>query len=368
MLPEWKTAELKNTLLMISLILEEKTTNIWKLKGSVGKMLGNSDTDPRSHYQRLKRWLWSGANTEKIWIGMLQASVSLLDKQSRCLIIDGSSWQWIGSPSDGRRYHFMTLSLLYKGVSIPIWWQDLNKLGISSQDEREDMLENALQVLNLEGKVLLADREYVGCQWFAAIQQAGIKMVVRLRKGNYQQQIEQHGRSIGKLENQAKSRIGIVVWKKFSLQENDYYFVLKAFRCRSGKIDYLRLISSVPPASAVNYYSYRYRIESMFRHLKTNGFELENLHVQKAYKVQMIMSAVVIAYTLSVCYGLQQYKRKITIKKHGYPQMSVFRYGLDQWQNHLQNFVVFIDFLIQFMQHILNENKNENILIKQNVP
>lgn len=95
------------------------------------------------------------------------------------------------------------------------------------------------------------------------LQQAGIKMMIRPRKGNYQQQIEQYGRSITKLENQASSRIGIVVWKKFSLQKNDYYFVLKAFRCRSGKIDYLRLISSVPPASAVSYYSYRYKIESM---------------------------------------------------------------------------------------------------------
>lgn len=365
LLPEWKTGELRNTLLMVSLLLEEKTTNLWKLKGSVGKLLGNTDTDPRSHYQRLKRWLWSGADNNRIWIGLLQASVSLLDKQSRCLIIDGTSWKW-----NGRTYHFMTLSLLYKGVSIPIWWQDLNKLGISSQDEREDMLKNALKVLNLEGKVLLADREYVGCRWFAMLKQAGIEIVIRLRKGNYKQQIEQHGQSISKLESRARSKVGTVVWKKFSLEGNDYYFVLKAFRqdsC-SAKIDYLRLISSVPPASAVNYYSYRYRIESMFRHLKTNGFELENLHVQKAYKVQMMMAGVVAAYALSVCYGLKQYKKKIAIKKHGYAQMSVFRYGLDKWQNHLQNFVVFLDFLIQFVKEILQQKDHENLLVNQNVP
>ncbi|MFP4092780.1 MAG: transposase [Cyclobacteriaceae bacterium] len=363
LLPEWKTGELKNTLLVVALLLEEKTTNLWKLKGSVGKLLGNTGTDPRSHYQRLKRWLWSGASTERIWVGMLHASVSLLDKQSRCLIIDGSSWKW-----NGRTYHIMTLSLLYKGVSIPIWWQDLNKLGISSQAEREDMLENALKVLNLEGKVLLADREYIGCQWFTSLQQADIEMVIRLRKGNYQQQIEQKGQSVNKLENQARSRVGTVVWKRFSIGNADYYFVLKAFRRRGGKIDYLRLISSVPPASAVNYYSYRYRIESMFRHLKSNGFELESLHVQKAYKVQMMIAAVVVAYTLSVFYGLKSYSRKIKIKNHGYAQMSVFRYGLDQWQNHLQSFVVFLDFLIQFINQVLLKKEHENLLVNQNVP
>jgi len=365
LVPEWKAGELKNTLLIIALLLEEKTTNLWKLKGSVGKLLGNTDTDPRSHYQRLKRWLWSGLDSKKIWLGMLQASVSLLDKQSRCLIIDGSSWQW-----NGRKYHFMTLSLLYKGVSIPIWWQDLNKLGISSQDEREDMLIKASQVLNLEGKVLLADREYIGSRWFAMLKQAGIEIAIRLRKGNYEQQIGQQGQSISKLESRAKSRVGTVIWKRFSIGNEDYYFVLKAFRrdCCSGKIDYLRLISSVPPASAVTYYSYRYRIESMFKHLKSNGFELESLHVQKAYKVQMMIAAVVVAYTLSVCYGLESYRRKINNKKHGYPQMSVFRYGLDQWQNHLQNFVVFLGFLIQFKKLISRRSEHESLLVNKNVP
>jgi hypothetical protein len=58
--PEWKEGVVKNTLLVVALLLEEKTVNLWKLKGSVGKLRGNTDTDSRSHYQRLKRWLNSG--------------------------------------------------------------------------------------------------------------------------------------------------------------------------------------------------------------------------------------------------------------------------------------------------------------------
>ena len=54
----WKEHTLKNTLLLVALILDQKTLNLWKLKGSVGKLLGNTQTDSRSHYQRLKRWLW----------------------------------------------------------------------------------------------------------------------------------------------------------------------------------------------------------------------------------------------------------------------------------------------------------------------
>jgi hypothetical protein len=358
--PEWKGSLLKNTLLMVALLLEEKTVNLWKLKGSVGKLLGNTETDPRSHYQRLKRWLWAGESDKSIWINMLKAAVSLLQKKSQCLIIDGSSWKW-----GGQTYHFLTLSILYKGVSIPIWWQNLGRLGISNQKQRKLLLRLALKVLDLKGKVLIGDREYVGTEWFAALQRACIDFALRLRKGNYQQEIEQKGKAVNKLENKAKAQIGKLIWKKFSLQGHQYYYVLKAYRNRSGKVEFLRLISSVTPALAMKYYGYRYRIESMFKHLKSNGFDLESLHVKRDYKVQMMMAAVVLAYTLSVVYGLKKYRRCIAIKKHGSPEMSVFRYGLDKWQNHLQSFVLFLEHLLTYLKLCI---KPEKSLLNQNVP
>lgn len=268
----------------------------------------------------------------------------------------------------GKTYHFLTLSVLYRGVSIPIWWHDLAKLGISSQQQRKGMLQSAMKVLNLEGKVLLGDREYIGIRWFEMLQQAGMHLVIRLRKGNYQSDIERQGYAVSKLESKARSSVGQLVWKKFSLQDYDYYYVLKAYRSRSGKIEYLRLISSVAPALAVEYYGYRYRIETMFKHLKSNAFDLESLHVQKNYKVRMMMALVVLAYTLSVCYGLQQYQQRIAIKKHGSAEMSVFRYGLDKWQNHLQSFAVFLEYLTQYLGCLIPHKANQNLLLIQNVP
>jgi hypothetical protein len=40
---------------MVVLILDRQTVYLSKLKGSVGKFLGNTQTDSRSHYQRIKR-------------------------------------------------------------------------------------------------------------------------------------------------------------------------------------------------------------------------------------------------------------------------------------------------------------------------
>ncbi|GAA4439421.1 hypothetical protein GCM10023188_35740 [Pontibacter saemangeumensis] len=140
------------------------------------------------------------------------------------------------------------------------------------------------------GKVLLADREYIGTRWFDALHRAGIGFVIRLRKGNYQQQIELKGKTVGKLENKAKAQVSKLVWNKLTLQGHGYCYVLKAYRTRSGKLAFLRLITTLTPARAMESYGCRHRIESMFRHLKSNGFDLESLHVKKEYKVNLMMA------------------------------------------------------------------------------
>ena len=67
------------------------------------------------------------------------------------------------------------------------------------------------------------------------LHRASIGLVIRLRKGNYQSDIEQQGYSVSKLENKARNKVGQLVWKKFTLQGHSYYYVLKAYRSRSGK-------------------------------------------------------------------------------------------------------------------------------------
>jgi len=85
----------------------------------------------------------------------------------------------------------------------------------------------------------------------------------------------------------------------------------------------------------------------MFKHLKSNGFDLESLHLQYGYKIRLMMAVVVLAYTLAVIYGLVDFKHKVAIKKHGSPEMSVFRWGLDKWQaylSHLEDFIEKLQF------------------------
>jgi hypothetical protein len=79
----------------------------------------------------------------------------------------------------------------------------------------------------------------------------------------------------------------------------------------------------------------------------------------------MMMAALVLACTLAVVKGLKKYKRKIALKKHGSPEMSVFRYGLDLWQNHLQSFVLFLHQILEYVRRCLN---CESSSVIKNVP
>lgn len=349
--PEWKESIVKNTLLMVALILTEKTVNLWKLKAGVGKQLGNTGVDSRSHYQRLKRWFWQEKATPGIWIQIAKASLSLLGGQTDCLIIDGSSWK-----SGGLTYHFLTLSVLYQGVSIPIWWLDLDRLGQSNQWHRRLLIRSALRLLNLQSKVLLGDREFIGLEWFAALRRAGIDLVIRLRTSDYKAAIQASGKSITHLESKAKSKLGRVIWQAFTLNAAPYTFVIVAYRNRSGKTEFLRLITTLTPAQALQRYKQRYRIESMFKHLKSNDFDLEALHLQYGYKIRLMMAVVVLAYKLALIYGLVDFKHKVPIKKHGSPEMSLFRWGLDKWQDYLSHFEDFMEKLKHFTSNWIKVN------------
>lgn len=317
--------------------------------------MGNTDTDSRSHYQRIKRWFTKSLDHKYVWLVLLECAIGLLKQSTHLLIVDGTSWQW-----GGKKYHFLTLSVLYKGVSIPIYWMELGRLGISSQKQRKVLLKAVLKIANLKGKVLMGDKEYIGSDWFKALKENGLDFVIRLREGTYKQAIQTAGIRVEKLDKKALKRIGSICCKSFELEGQSYYLLITAYKNRNGKTELLRLITSLAkPWKAIDYYKLRYRIEPMFKHLKSNGFDLQSLHLQSSRKIRLMMALLVLAYTLSVVEGLKHYKRKYVPLKHGSPAMSVFRVGLERWQNHLLSFVVFLEKAIIYFNLVFEPKKHQ---------
>lgn len=95
-------------------------------------------------------------------------------------------------------------------------------------------------------------------------------------------------------------------------------------------------------------YTKRWRIECLFHHLKTNGFNLEDINLADAAKNNLMMAIVSLAYVLTIKAGWKKRKSVRSIKyKDGttYPAESVFRMGLGEVLNYCRNFIVFLAYL-----------------------
>lgn len=87
----------------------------------------------------------------------------------------------------------------------------------------------------------------------------------------------------------------------------------------------------------MEYYKHRWQIETLFRGLKSSGFNIGDTHVTELERLTKLLSLTMIAFVC--CYKIGDYMdeniRKITIKKHGRRAVSVFKYGLDYLSKYL---------------------------------
>ena len=126
----------KNMLILGEAIFEAQTTNLNKAKDKVGQIAGNRATKPESNYKRLTCFFETQDKLE-IVKGLLCVCMCLLsaDEQMKYLVLDATSWEF-----GDKKIHLLTLSVIYGGVSIPIWWEELNKKGTSNFKERKGLM------------------------------------------------------------------------------------------------------------------------------------------------------------------------------------------------------------------------------------
>lgn len=98
--------------------------------------------------------------------------------------MDGTEWK-IGS----FELHVLVLAAQVKGVAIPVYFKVYEHKGVLSENERINFIRKAFVIIDLQGKLLIADREFIGKEWFVSLVDFGLNFVIRLRKGMYVFQI-----------------------------------------------------------------------------------------------------------------------------------------------------------------------------------
>lgn len=358
--PKIRMSCLRNLLILSMSILNKETVCLNKLKGSVGIITGKPNVKPASHYKRLIR-LFDNYAFSRLWIELLRFGFQLFRLKTDYLLLDGTSWK-----RGQKWYHFMTLCMVYRQVAIPIYWIDLNKHGTSNYKERKKLINKAKRYFNLSGKTLLADREYIGKDWFKYLLINEISFVIRLKKKFYRTAIDRApGKTFEQLERKVlASKLPYKAVKKtFELEGMTLQIVIIKNTKPNAKEKLLYLITNIdrPAPSIAAMYPIRWKIEHCFKHLKSNGFHLEAINLRGLARTKLLMAVVVFAYCLSIHEGLKSYK-KVAVKtyKNGsvYKELSIFRFGLDRINDILWTLEDFCEYLLLELEIALGRYKS----------
>lgn len=336
----------KNFWLLTSLLPLARTVNLYKMKDYVGGVLGKEQTEPQSHYRRLTRFFEDWGGREDFLHDLMRQLLRFLKGMGfKTLVMDGTSWR-LGE----EEIHYLVLSVLVNKVAVPIYWEQLGKIGASSQEERQGLFETAMKLFNLEGMTLLADREYVGKNWFKFLKINKINFVIRLKHGDYETEVnEQKGKSYEQmfLKCAAKNR---VLKRQIWLEGERFTFVMMPNPKTDAEEPVLLFLTTLSHArKAAELYVYRWKIECLFKHLKSNGFNLEHLNLKDKGKNLLMFAVAATAYVLTIRKAWK-YRKNIAIKTfaNGAESLenSIFREGLARITATCFHFLRFLNFVI----------------------
>lgn len=367
--PDYELSVLNNLLITVITVLQHRTVCINKLKSGVGLITGYTGTKSSSHYVRLIRFFKKNSSGS-LWIDIVKCGLQLIDLKTLYLVLDGTSWK-----KGSVWQHYITLCIVYRGVAIPIFWIDLAKRGASSTEERQTLFDAAIKHFKLKGKILLADREYIGKEWFNYLIDNGIDFIIRSRDYAYFEFIDQNSSGLS-VEDMIAKVLGSKVSNKAlqkSFQLNPGGVTLWIVVARNphpdGKEEFMILITSLKQSVYVTVADYlkRWKIEHCFKQLKSNGFDLEKLNLGSVQRRRLMVAVVVLAYIIAIVESLKNFKSTVKLKRHGskgsiYHAQSVFRYGIDKIAAHLKEVTVFTQYFNRMLYDALKGYRSANIL------
>jgi len=104
-------------------------------------------------------------------------------------------------------------------------------------------------------------------------------------------------------------------------------------------------------------YRRRWKIEYCFKHLKSNGFNLEAMNFKDPQKVRLMVALVVVAYIIALRQGLMSMiKKKKKVYRDGtvYWACSIFRIGIALVAFYAASFNRFNAFIQKLHNHKLH--------------
>jgi hypothetical protein len=204
------------------------------------------------------------------------------------LTLDRTNWQW-----GKKNINILMLAVVYKGIAIPVYWLLLNKKGNSNTKERIALLKRFIKRFGKTRIIrLLADREFIGKDWFTWLNLAGIDRTIRIKKNakvsNSRGELVPAQQLFWYLKAGESQRLEGVR----TMNSVDVY--LSALRLQDGEL--LIVATGKADENAIESYARRWQIETLFSCLKSRGFNFEDTHVTDRRRIKRLLVVAVIAF------------------------------------------------------------------------
>jgi hypothetical protein len=320
----WNKARMACFAGMLVALIKVRTVNLVELSCAFGGMATMA-----SRYKRIKRF-FSQFTIDAADVAGWVVAVLRLDKEAVYLSMDRTNWRW--GKSD---INVLMLSIVYKGIAVPVFWSLLRTCGNSNTADRIALVQT---FINRFGKDriagVLADREFVGSEWFGWLRRENIPFCIRIKKNALTTNSRGAEASVGVLFQDLQSAQQRVLSDPRKLWGQTVY--LAALRLPDGEL--LIVATGHLLDDPITHYGKRWQIETLFGCFKSKGFNFEDTHMVDPARINKLLVLLSVAFCWAHKAGEWRHEEKaITVKKHGRKSQSWFRYGLDYVRDILIN-------------------------------
>jgi len=256
-------------------------------------------------------------------IAYLVASIIPNKDDKWVLSIDRTNWKY-----GKQNINILTLAITYQGIAFPLMWTFLDKQGNSNTCERIQIIEKFIELFGKEKiDCILADREFIGEAWFEyLINKIDVKFRIRIKNCEYINKKNGKHAYVKNFFRNIKNHEKKTLSNKRLLWNHMLYIV----GTKSSSGEYVIIATNKKPDTALEDYSKRWEIETLFKCLKSSGFNFEDTHLKCLPKINKLMTLLTIAFCWAYITGEWITSHSpIKIKSHGRKAKSVFRVGLD---------------------------------------
>lgn len=260
----WNKARVACFAKMLLALFVTRTVNLNKIACSM-----SSSADKASRYRRLQRFFAEVTIDYEMIAGFIFRLFFVTDG---CwyLTMDRTNWKW--GKAD---INILTLGIAFKGIAIPIYWELLDKRGNSDTEERIALIQ---KFINRFGKSciagLLADREFIGQEWFCWLINEQIPFWIRIKDNLLTTDSRGRPSKVKTLFRQLPLNHELSLYGKRNILGHELY--VAGMRLVDG--DYLIIVTPDYPGTAISKYSLRWEIETLFSCLKKDVVSILKTH------------------------------------------------------------------------------------------